>query len=395
VLDYLPFLFFLLIIAAITREESVFTLFYLLAGAYLAGLWWSQRALKGLSFKRVFSRRAFLNETVPVRLEIVSASRLPIVWLRVQDNLPIELAGPELFRHAISLGSLGRRRFDYQLRAEKRGYYQIGPLQLRSGDLLGLTSDRRAWQGSADHLIVYPRIVPLSRLPLPSHSPLGTLRHTQPIFEDPSRVLSKRSYLVGDSLRRIDWKASAAIGQLQVKQFEPSIALEAAIFLNLNLDEYEFHTRLEAVELAIVVAASVANWIVGQRQAIGLITNGRDPFHLDDRLRVLPPRTGRGHLMSLLDLLARIQAGEASPIVPLIHQQSVQLAWGTTLIIITGQLDEPLIETLFRARRAGLNAITLLIGRRASATELEQRARHFGFAVVHLRTERDLDQWRQ
>ena len=54
----------------------------------------------------------------------------------------------------------------------------------------------------------------LTSLSLPSHSPLGTLRHTQPIFEDPSRVTGKRDYISGDSLRRVDWKATAATGRL-------------------------------------------------------------------------------------------------------------------------------------------------------------------------------------
>jgi hypothetical protein len=90
---------------------------------------------------------------------------------------------------------------------------------------------------------------------LPSRSPIGTLRHTQPIFEDPSRVRGKRDYTTGDSLRRVDWKATATTGRLQVKQFEPSIALETALFLNLNADEYLQRTRLDATELAIVIAA--------------------------------------------------------------------------------------------------------------------------------------------
>ena len=163
------------------------------------------------------------------------------------------------------------------MNADRRGYYPIGPLHLRSGDLIGLTEELDT-EGGVDHLIVYPKIIPFAKVKLPSRSPLGTLRHTQPIFEDPSRVRGKRDYVAGDSLRRVDWKATATTGRLQVKQFEPSIALETAIFLNLNADEYAQRTRLDATELAIVIAASLANWIVGQRQSVGLCVNGVDPI---------------------------------------------------------------------------------------------------------------------
>ena len=393
-LDILLLLLLLLLIASITREESVFTLFYLVAGATIIGRWWSHRALKAVSFKRTFSRRAFLAEIVPVRLEIANPGWLPVVWLHLQDNLPLELAGPNSFRQAISLGPHARVQLDYQLQADKRGYYPVGPLFLRSGDLLGSVTDGPNWEGAPDHLTVYPKIVPLTRLSLPSWSPLGTLRHTQPIFEDPSRVLSKRSYVAGDSLRRIDWKASAATSQLQVKQFEPSIALETAVCLNLNADEYGAHTRIDSTELAIVIAASIASWLVNQKQSVGLITNGADPIQSEGHVTKLPPRKGRGNLMRILDVLARIQMTETGPLAQLLHQQIVHLAWGATLIVITGQLDEPLLRALFQARRAGLNALIILVGFGAELGEMERRAKYFGFAVYHIRTERDLDMWR-
>ena len=172
---------------------------------------------------------------------------------------------------------------------------------------------------------------------LPSRSPLGTLRHTQPIFEDPSRVRGKRDYMAGDSLRRVDWKATASTGRLQVKQFEPSIALETAIFLNLNADEYAPRTRLDATELAIVIAASLANWIVGKRQSVGLSVNGVDPIGTEDKAQALPPRKGRAHLTRILDVLARVRSAPPTPFAQLFQYEAARLPWGTTVILITGR----------------------------------------------------------
>jgi uncharacterized protein (DUF58 family) len=172
---------------------------------------------------------------------------------------------------------------------------------------------------------------------LPSHSPLGTLRHTQPIFEDPTRVMGKRDYVSGDSLRRVDWKATAVSGRLQVKQFEPSIALETVIILNLNAAEYEVQSRYDASELSIVIAASIANWVAGKKQAVGMAVNGADPLSDERRPAPLPARKGRQHLMRLLDVLARIKLAEAgSPLPEMLRRESVRLPWGTTLVIITG-----------------------------------------------------------
>jgi uncharacterized protein (DUF58 family) len=311
------------------------------------------------------------------------------------DYLPLTLAVPSFFRQVVTIGPRGRAQFEYVLDASRRGYYPIGPLQLRSGDLLGLADEPQS-EGAPDYLTVYPKIVPLTRVDLPTRSPLGTLRHTQPIYEDPSRVLSKRDYVAGDSLRRVDWKATAVLGRLQVKQFEPSIALETAIFLNLNAADYDYRTQRDDAELAIIVAASIANWIIGRRQAVGLSTNGADPVAADSQLQSVPVRKGRAHLIRLLEVLARVKlAKEPLPLIDMLQQERIHLAWGTTLIVITSRVDDPLFDEIFRSRRVGLDAMLILVGTVARYEETRRRARHFGIPVHAIQSERDLDLWRQ
>ena len=394
--DYLfLFLIILSLIVVLLRADFVLTLIYLLLATYVFGRWWGQRALQAVSVKRVFTQRVFLGEKIPVRLKVVNTGLLPVVWLQIQESLPFELGASGAFRRVASLGSLGRLNFEYQLEGRKRGYYRVGPLSLHSGDLFGILPDQVSLF-DPDYLVVYPKIVPLTRLSLPSRSPMGTLRHQEPVYEDPSRVLGKREYVTGDSLRRVDWKSSASTGRLQVKLFEPSIALETAIFLNLNVQEYGPRSRFDATELGIIVAASLANWITGQRQAVGLFTNGLDPLSKEKEMTqpVLPGR-GRSHLIRVLDVLARVQAAETVPLVELLQRQIVQLPWGVTLILITPQIDDPLFEALFQARRAGLNAFLVPCGPLSSVQEIRRRAGYFGFPLVQILTEKDLDLWRQ
>ena len=127
-------------------------------------------------------------------------------------------------------------------------------------------------------MIVYPKIVALRDLGFPSQSPFGTLPSRERIFEDPTRIQGVRDYQPGDSLRRMDWKTSARVGSLQVRRYEPAIALETAILLNLNRRRLCADGAVPATEMGIVVAASVAVHLVEKRQAVGLATNGRDPL---------------------------------------------------------------------------------------------------------------------
>jgi len=392
--DYLPFLFVLVVVAVVLRDDTVLTLFYLLAGVYFASHWWSKRALGAVSFKRSFVNRVFPGEQVRVRLEIVNTSWLPVVWLRLHESLPVEVSVNRLFKEVISLGPHGRLQFEYVFQTHRRGYYSIGPLFLSSGDVLGLTGDDDR-QGPPDYLTVYPRIVHLPKFSLSSRSPLGTLRHTQPIFEDPTRVIGKRDYVSGDSLRRIDWKATAATGRLYVKQFEPSIALETVIALNLHSADYELRTRFDATELAIVVAASIANWAIGHRQSVGLFTNGADPRSADQSRHVLPPRKGRPHLMRVLEMLACTQTSEAAlPLAQLLRQEMGGLAWGTTLVVITGRADEALFDALVRAGRVGLNVVLILTSQASGPGPKLSRIYKPDFPVYQIYKESDLSLWR-
>jgi uncharacterized protein (DUF58 family) len=395
VTDYIfLFVIFLTIIAAFLRADFTLTVIYLLLIVYAAGRWWSKRGLEAIRVARLLNNRAFLGEKIPVSLEVKNSGLLPIPWIKFQESTPVELNISGLVHQVVSLAPHETVKVQYQLEGRKRGYYDVGPVFVTSGDIFGIGGDvQRSF--ASEHLIVYPKIVPLTKVKLPSRSPMGTLRHNQPVFEDPSRVMGKRDYVAGDSLRRVDWKSSATAGRLQVKLFEPSIALETAIFLNLNSAEYDMRFRLDSTELGIVIAASLANWITGQRQAVGLAVNGIDPLDVDGIPNLIPPRRGRAHLMRVLDLLARVQSGETAPFVQTLRQGSVHLPWGTTLIAITSHFDEEVFDSLFQARRAGLNIVLISSGSFAGVQDVRQRAEYFGFPFYQILREKDLDMWRQ
>ncbi len=391
---FLPLLVILVMIAAFMRGDFALTLIYLVIGALAAGVWWSRRGLTQLQVKRQFNTHAFLGERIKIELHVQNKGWLPIPWLELRETLPVALAGPNSFQSVLNLGSRASTDFEYSVEARKRGYYPIGPLSISTGDILGLT-DSLQGRAQAEALIVYPRIIPFTSLQIPSRSPQGTLRSSVPLFEDPTRVFGKRGYISGDSLRTIDWKSSASTGRLQVKLFEPSIALETCIILNLNAEDYYYRFRIDSTELAIVIAASISNWIIARKQMAGMLVNGHDPLAPDGRPQAVPPRKGKRHLVRLLETLARVETIESSALIPLLQEQRYQLSWGTTLIVITGSVNARLLDELYQARRSGQNAVVILAGSSLSDDATRRRAKAFGIEVYSIATERDLQIWMQ
>jgi len=388
--DLLIFIIGLFIIAAFLRVNFFFYILYILFGAYLFAKIWTQRASRNLTYRRSFEKRIFLGERVTVNLDVINRGLLPIPWAQINESLPIRLVSPNFFRQVLSLPPKGHAFLSYDLSGRHRGYYPIGPLSLDTGDVWGIeTREKRAPE--VEHLTVYPKIVPLEKLTLPSKSPMGTLRSKVPIFQDPSRVIGVRDYVPGDSLRLINWKTTANVGRLQVKRLEPAISVETAIFLNLNTQEYDAKRALEATELGIVAAASLANHVIALRQAVGLSTNGVDPLATNGQPITLPLRKERAHLMRILDVLARIQAGEAFPFTELLRQESLNLSWGVTLLVITSGESEELFDTLFPLRRAGFHVVLLFTDSGGAFAPTKGRAESLGFRAWRIRTERDLE----
>ena len=341
------------------------------------------RILKSIRFKRIFTDHAFPGDEVSIRLELENKSLLPAVWLHIREMLSWDMATSKNLHQVISMSPRSRHSVQYSISPRRRGYYPIGPFQFSSGDLLGLSAEKSI-EIPADYLTIYPRVYPLTKVKLPSHSPMGSLKHEQPIFEDPSRTIGKRDYKTGDSLRRIDWKATANSGRLQVKQFEPSIALESVIFLNLNVNEYYYKSIYSGSELAISIAASLANWIVSQKQSVGLVTNGKDVLSPIPQIQALPPRKGRAHLMRLLELLARVEVAESESLVSMLHSRRFGLSWGTSLILIANQADDELFSEILQARKGGLDTSLVLCGDIFGLPEAKARANQFNIPLAVL-----------
>ncbi len=398
----LPFLVVLLAVAFFTKIDFFFYLLYALFGIYVLGRLWARRSLAAVTLHRHHDERAFLGESLTVQIQMRNRGWLPVLWLRLSDSVPVELAPSGPCRWVVSLSPREKQDLTYVLTGRRRGYYRLGPLVAQGGDLLGsATYEHRHHDG--DLVIVYPKIVPLRDLGFPSLSPAGTLPSRHRLFEDPSRIRGVREYQPGDALKRMDWKSSARLGSLQVRRYEPSMSLETAIFLNLNSDDYPLRNRATATELGIVVAASVATHLIEKRQAVGLATNGHDPLQGPESVEdsgatsILPLRKGREHLMQLLELLARIERtleGEAVPFLDLLNRKSLGLPWGSTVVVITAQGVEGLFGTLLALRRRGLQAILALTVPDREFALTAQRADQVGVPALRIWSEQDLDVWR-
>lgn len=411
----------LLLLALLLRIDFIFYIIYVIVGIYAWSLWLTPRAFRKLRVERSFNDHAFHGEQVTVTVTLSNEGRLPLPWLQAVESVPPELSLGTTPRRALSLRGRQASSFRYRVQATRRGYYRLGPLSVRAGDLFGWKEETK--QSELGYLTVYPRIIPLTELGLPSRLPFGTIRSQQRLFEDPARPVGVRGYRPGDSMRFINWKVSAHHDNLVVRTLQPAISLETAILLNLNVEDYDRRTRYSTPEWAIEVAASIAAHLVDHKQGVGLMTNGTDPLlqrsgagekglAFDDVTgRVLleegvggegqsvliptpiPPHGGRAHLMKVLELLARVEAAETVPFTNWIPRACLHLSWGVTIPTITPRGDEATCQALNRLVRAGFNPVLIVVSRGGPFGQVRERARQLGFAAYQVLEKEDLKTW--
>lgn len=342
---------------------------------------WNRWALHGIDYtRRISERRAFLGETLTLELSLANRKLLPLPWLRVQDELPLQLtvldaqvlpSAQETVGYLTSLLSLRwfeRVSWRIHLRCDQRGFYCLGPAHLTSGDPFGLFRQQLTLPRQ-DMLVVYPRVYNLEALGLPAKEPFGDTRARLPIFEDPGRTAGVRDYGSGDPLKRVHWKATARRQQIQVRVYEPTIQLQLMVGLNTATLPHSWHgSDPELLEHLISVAASLASYGVEHKYQVGLLANGCWP-RSDQPLKVLPGRSPY-QLTHILEALAAITAMPTARFADLLLKESARLPWSATVAVVSGVTEDDLLEALLRLHAAGRRVALFSLAAQLPAEEL-------------------------
>ena len=375
----------ILLAGAVTDNDWLYRMAYLLGFVYVGVVGISRIQFKRIEIERNIPARILNGETVQAKLVVKNGAPLPVPWVRLHEHLPLELTSPAFFNNLISLGPRETIELRYELTGKQRGYYQIGPLNLSSGDPFGLDQTSIRWI-AFQTTIVYPKVVPVADLGLPSRSPFGHLKTQQRLYQDPSRTIGVRDYLAGDSIRTINWKTSAATGSLKVRKLEPAMTLETLLLLNLNADEYQVRSLHTAVENAITVAASIMNHLISLRQETGILTNGVDirteqSSRRPGRATGLPLRKGRGHLIQALELLACLGWVRDVPFSQFCARNGDQIPWGATIVIICPRLNDGLMDTAISFAQSGHQVSFIFIDYESdwAFNQVRDRAKAAGF----------------
>ena len=280
--------------------------------------------------------------TVTARMENVSRLRTSV--LLAEDITPYALgARPRFVLDEIEPG--GNRELSYQIGAEARGRFTVGPLRIRVADSFGLVEITRSFAVTST-LVVTPKIIPLPRVAAPSSwlgEGDGGMRTISAVGEDDA---APRAYQDGDSLHRVHWKSTARYGELMVRREEHQWRNSASVFLDTRRCAHAGTGPASTFEFAVSAAASIGVHLSEEGFRARLITEAGE---------IAPRGTFQDSLLDMLAVItpSREDGFRAGP--------SALAAAGGQLIAVTGCLSADDAAALAAARRGNAPAMALLL----------------------------------
>ena len=179
-------------------------------------------------------------------IEVWNRKRLPLAWLRADDDASFGVVvrerelvdgsrGSGALRNVWTLAPFERVTRRFHVGGERRGVYELGPVDLSVGDLFAREAaiEERDRPGPV-HRPAADRRDDRHRAAATSGAALE--RAKAGLTEDPSRFAGVRPYAPGDPLRRIHPRASARLGAPVTKRFEPSRDREVLIALDVQIE---------------------------------------------------------------------------------------------------------------------------------------------------------------
>ncbi len=249
--------------------------------------------VRDFSVERTCQRVASLKQKHPVSITITNRSQSSYA-IRLKDDVPegFEAAPEEL---DVVVGPHSRTTVSYEMRAMRRGAFQLESVYLMLRSRLGLWKKPiRLDVHSEVH--VYPDMKQLSEYALLARtnrlSLLG-VRRTRRIGQD-NEFERLRDYTHDDNYKHIDWRSTARRNKLTVKDFQTNQSQRVIFLLDCGRMMTNQAGGLSLLDHSLNAMLMMSYVALERGDTVGLLTFS-DQIH-----SFVPPRGGRSQMNHLL-----------------------------------------------------------------------------------------------
>ncbi len=232
-----------------------------------------------------------------------------------------------------------------------RGIYQVGSPKIRMHDMLGLfTLSKRI---DTCKVTVYPRVSSVVGLTIDRNLINNASVTKNSLKKDDIMVSHVRPYQITDRPKTINWKISAKLSELMVKNFEPLKETGMTVMLDMQSKTdlpriTRTHNEDKIIECALSVVANCLSDMLTAK-VVYMPAGKLMSVHDVDEIQNYP---------ALYNLFACITVDGAMPIADFLREYATKNA-AANLVVITDRTDDRLHTAFREAANAG-NKLTLI-----------------------------------
>ncbi|HMF30071.1 MAG TPA: DUF58 domain-containing protein [Candidatus Lokiarchaeia archaeon] len=306
--------------------------------------------------------KLFKDDFLHVKVIIKNNGSKRFDFLEIYDQYNEEIFRRVLGEHFIStrINPFSEVRFSYVLAPRIRGEQKIGPIKVIVKDRLGFNAEERLVPNSVDDILVYPPYEDIRKIEAMGSKRAAGINfgvHRSKQKGIGSDFYGMRKYIVGDEFRKIDWKASARIQELVVREFETERTINLIILLDASESMLGGEIENTKFEFAVRAAMLLSKIALERHDNVGVFV-----FSDEKNCEFLRPASGSaGQFFKVLDFLARIRP-RGSKKFPEAMDFLAKRYRKRSLMILLSDLDtkeKPALEGLKKLRSLGHEVVII------------------------------------
>lgn len=330
-----------------------YSVFYGFAITFIVGLFLILMHRKKLFVDVKLDKKIYFSgENVFVSMVIQNNTLFPVPFIKI-INKAISIVNNKYFGDVINLKMDESKWIKHQLQFKRRGIYNFGDITVSLKDMFSIFETDKYLKRRAT-IRVYPRIYEIEKSLLKGSDIFKNARSNKSSIEDMYSTRDIRKYRDGDNLKRINWKVSAKLNELYVRNFETVSGQEFNIFLDMSVRNYEVDNKGIFEELLIDFCSSLLSFMIHREIKTKLFVNASrvQSFEIENKT----------DFDKLMDYFLTQDSDAKLSFLKFINGHVNKISSLSGIGIITSSVDDNFTDALMSVKDSGNNIILFYSG---------------------------------
>lgn len=238
-----------------------------------------------------------------------------------------------------------------------RGRFALGITKVEVSDIFGLFSFSMDLTSKSYHrplyLDVWPRILNLTKLPIPQIDQEGSQNTAMMNSQEFSNISSIRQYRFGDPLKKIHWKVSSKFQEILVKEYETNTQPDVHLFVETNYSLRGDFVYYQIQDQVIECSTAIIHYLLSNWIPVQLIA------YTDTRHNLI----GKNHqdFDNIYGFLANLSFSSPFSMAEVLRMEYHKLNRGSGLFLVVQHLVAELFNILFQIKESGVSVLLFYV----------------------------------